>query len=201
MEAEDPLSELADIHLPDAVSFWPPAPGWWLVGALLLAALAYGGLLLFRRWQQQRRLAMALHELEQVYKLYTSWQQSSETDAGQAGLTLLHGCNSVLKRVALVHYPEQEVASLSGQSWLRFLDRTGATDAFSTGSARVLGDGSYRRSFAADNETCEAIVQAVQQWIKRQYRVAHAQAQQQARAATPDAEPGNEQTPSAEAQA
>ena len=34
METEDPLSQLADIHLPEAVSAWPPAVGWWLLAGL-----------------------------------------------------------------------------------------------------------------------------------------------------------------------
>ena len=32
---------LRDIHLPDAVSWWPPAIGWWLL-AIIIVALAYG---------------------------------------------------------------------------------------------------------------------------------------------------------------
>jgi hypothetical protein len=152
------------------VSFWPPAPGWWLLAVLLLAALVFAGVLLFRRWQRQQKLTMALREIQHVHKLYATWQQSTQGDAGQAGLALLQGCNSVLKRVALVHYPEQEVASLNGRAWLQFLDRTGNTDTFSNGSGRVLGDGGYRPSFLADEATAAALVQLVQNWITRQYR-------------------------------
>lgn len=55
MEAEDPLSQLADIHLPADVSFWPPAPGWWVLAALLMCGLCLLGLVQFRRWQQRQR--------------------------------------------------------------------------------------------------------------------------------------------------
>ncbi|MDP7406676.1 MAG: DUF4381 domain-containing protein, partial [SAR324 cluster bacterium] len=28
---QDPLAALRDVHLPPAVSWWPPAPGWWII--------------------------------------------------------------------------------------------------------------------------------------------------------------------------
>ncbi len=166
MEAEDPLKDLADIHLPATVSWWPPAPVWWLLAALVVAALAYAALLLFRRWQQGQRLKVAVSEIRTAL---ASWQQANAIDAGQAGLALLYACNSTLKRVALVHYPDSDVASLHGRAWLAFLDQSGLTNDFSKGPAQVLADGSYRRSFITDAATATALTTAAEHWISRQY--------------------------------
>jgi hypothetical protein len=181
VEAEDPLKDLADIHLPATVSWWPPAPVWWLVAALVVAALAYAGLLLFRRWQQGERLKLAVSEIRTAL---ANWQQANAVDAGQAGLALLYACNSTLKRVALVHYPDTDVASLHGRAWLAFLDHSGLTNDFTNGPAQALADGGYRRSYTADATTAAALAAAAERWISRQYT----QAPQHSQAARPAAD-------------
>ncbi|HCH75615.1 MAG TPA: DUF4381 domain-containing protein, partial [Pseudomonas sp.] len=45
----NPLDQLAPLISPDPISWWPPAPGWWLLGLVLLMAL---GLL----WRLRHRL-------------------------------------------------------------------------------------------------------------------------------------------------
>jgi hypothetical protein len=167
VEAEDPLKELADIHLPDAVSFWPPAPGWWVLAAIVLSLLAYVAFLQFRRWQQAQRLKAALSELT---RLQQQWQKTPDAERANKLVQVLHSCNSVLKRVALVHYPAALVASLNGQAWLRFLDHSGNTKQFSSGAAQLLADGAYRRSANADANTVNTLFQLCQQWIAQQYQ-------------------------------
>src|SRR5690606_20856396 len=61
---------LRDLHLPDPVGWWPLAPGWWILLALVLVALllAWRVLHLRRRRNAARRLALAeLARLEAAY--------------------------------------------------------------------------------------------------------------------------------------
>jgi len=50
---------LRDIHLPEPVGWWPPAPGWWALLALALAGAAAWGWLAWRRRTRVRRAALA----------------------------------------------------------------------------------------------------------------------------------------------
>lgn len=161
MEAEDPLSELADIHLPDAVGVWPPAPGWWVLAALALLALVF----LYRRQLARvflrRRLGSALRELDAAYAEFT---QAAERNA--AGLRLLQTFNAILKRVALVHFSDPELPRLNGRAWLRFLDEKTGTADFTVGAGQPLGDGIYRPVFDADAEALHALCR---RWIEHCY--------------------------------
>lgn len=46
------LQQLRDIQTPDAIGWWPPAPGWWLVTLFCIVALGYT-LFALRRYRRQ----------------------------------------------------------------------------------------------------------------------------------------------------
>lgn len=98
------LNNLYDIVVPEQPPLWPLANEvWWLL-ALLAMVVA---VVVFQRRQAKKRNA---------YR--------------QAGLALLEGASTVhdvsviLKRVALVAYPREQVASLYGEEWAGFLQQT-----------------------------------------------------------------------------
>ncbi|MDR0779220.1 MAG: DUF4381 domain-containing protein [Pseudomonadales bacterium] len=167
MEAQDPLKDLADIHLPDPVSLWPLALGWWVLAAFALALLVYAGLRYAIHWRGQQRLKAALRELDGAYHRYQQTARSQGLGGNAAGLEFLHGCNAVLKRVALLHHPAPVVARLHGEAWLGFLDSRGNTHDFSTGSGRILGDGGYRPTFNGD---AAALHTLCARWVRHAYR-------------------------------
>jgi len=144
------LSQLRDIHLPAPVSWWPPAPGWWLLLALLLTLLLFGYWLLRRRRQNAWRRE-ALAQLQQL--------RGSNEATTAAQLSVL------LRRVAISRYPQAEVASLTGEAWLAFLDKTlGEGSPFQSGPGRALLTGPYAATVDLD---APALLTLVERWIKR----------------------------------
>lgn len=126
---------LRDLHLPEPVSWWPLAPGWWFVIALALLLLAY----LARRWWQMRARGAArrfalrqLRALEQAY--------AEHRDVVRFGAD----ASALLRRTMLAYAPRQDVAGLAGEAWLRWLDRDLAQPLFASGPGRILLDLPYR---------------------------------------------------------
>lgn len=111
-EASDPLSELRDIHLPVEPFFWPPAPGWWLLGVLLVVLLVSLAAWL-RRLSVQRRPAREVSRmLEDI--------ESELARGGDLSLAARR-TSELLHRYLLAHYPREQVAGLHGESLAGFL--------------------------------------------------------------------------------
>ncbi|MFA5700426.1 MAG: DUF4381 domain-containing protein [Desulfuromonas sp.] len=167
----DPLAQLRDIHLPDAVSWWPPAPGWWLVaGVAGLVLVVLGWWLQKRRRSQQllqwqrRGQRLALQELERLRREQLT---SPETLVGELSV--------LLRRVAILHYPASNCAALLGQEWLQFLDRTLGAGAdggegfeanpFSAGVGRCLADTPYQPPGRTPVDSA-ALLDLAQRWLE-----------------------------------
>ena len=114
MNTQDPLAQLRDIHLPQAISWWPPAIGWWL---LVLLALLLVALLLYYLRRYYLATVFRREGKRLLLQLYHLWQREGDSQG------YLQGVNEVLKRTVLLRFPEQDTASLSGERWTNFLDR------------------------------------------------------------------------------
>ncbi|MDH3347463.1 MAG: DUF4381 domain-containing protein [Desulfobulbaceae bacterium] len=147
---QDPLAQLRPLHSPDPITWWPPAPGWWLL------VLVIGTLIGLIVWQLRRTKLKraALLELKQIRAMQVSGEEKIRS------LSLL------LKRYVLAIYPGKEVASLTGESWLRFLDqRLGQpSKPFQKGVGQVFGIGLYGPKIECD---LDQLCGLVSQWIKK----------------------------------
>lgn len=143
------LSQLHDIHLPDSILWWPPALGWWLLLSLLLVSMA-AGYWFYRRHQRQRWRREALAELQRLQQQPLSAKE------------LIIELSMLLRRVAISRFPRDEVASLTGEKWLAFLDRQMKAPGFQQ-QGRLLITAPYNNSAVADaHELCAMC----ERWIK-----------------------------------
>jgi hypothetical protein len=98
------LDKLRDIVVPEPPPLWPLAPGMWVLLGLIVLTL----LLIAWRWRAARK--------RNAYR--------------KAGLVLLNNARStqdisvLMKRVALAAFPRETVASLYGDEWTAFLNKT-----------------------------------------------------------------------------
>jgi hypothetical protein len=115
MPKTEQLNQLRDIHVPDPIGWWPPAPGWIILTVLVMIALGFITRRVIRHLLNQRSKRKALRVLQQYRQDYLKHHNSPLTCACLSEL---------LKRVALIYYPRTQVASLQGQAWIDFLTRT-----------------------------------------------------------------------------
>ncbi len=144
------LAKLKDVHLPAEVSWWPLAIGWWLLIFFFISALV--AFIIYRVHQTKKfRLSkIAIKEIEAV--------ASSDDEDWLIQLEVL------LKRVSLGHFPKQQVASLTQDSWIQFLIQTGA-NVWNDESLILLKDSVYQDANNISSTNKEQLFAQSKQWI------------------------------------
>lgn len=159
MTGADPLAGLRAYHLPDAPSWWPPAPGWWVLALLLLVAAVSSAWWIARRRRCHAAARQAERELGQ---LHANLKEHGDARA------FVRGLSKLLRRFALAAFARREVASLTGDDWLKFLDRHGGGGRFLAGPGRQLLEAPYRPSVDVSTED---LLVLVQEWIRHNQEV------------------------------
>ncbi len=144
---------LRDLHLPEPVGWWPPAPGWWVLIALAAIAAAW---LTLRYLDYRRREAPRRHALRQFKAACRDYVQHGD------GVRLARELSALTRRTMLAYAPRADVAGLTGETWLEFLDRGLDRPHFRDGDGRALIEWPYRRpGTQIDRSDVAALVDAV----------------------------------------
>lgn len=154
---------LHDLHLPPPVGWWPPAPGWWVLAAVALTALLLGAL----AWRNRRRRPVPGHA-DMVAEVWRTWRDLRRTVADpEAMADGVRQLSALVRRVALTLHARGEVAGLSGEEWLRFLDTPLGGTEFRNGPGRILASAPYQpgpgQMGPGDIERC---MQLCERWLR-----------------------------------
>lgn len=119
------IDGLQDIQLPDPISAWQLAWGWWVLLALMII-IATGSFIYWRknryRFFAKQRLVVYLNDFEQTQNLHLYCQQAAQ----------------LLRELAITRYGREAVSSLSGRAWIIFLNTKVKTPLFNDNIADYL---------------------------------------------------------------
>lgn len=143
------MANLEEITPPEPIAFTPQTIGWYLLVGALGIALGWVAWRLWKRWRANAYRRFALAELAEI---------ESPREVPE-----------LLKRVAMVAYSRAEVAELSNQAWLGFLDGTLGTKEFTRGVGHLLPElaydpGSLSRISAGDKQK---LLSLARRWIRK----------------------------------
>ena len=149
------IQGIAEVVAPEPVSWVPVTLGWRVLAAAILLWVFYRGYRRYRAWQRDRYRRVALSELDRLREL-------------QPAIALAQIAR-ILKSTALAAFPRTEVAGLSGERWLDWLQSTTDTPVFSERSRELLIDSQYCAAPDIDADALRLLARDCEAWI-RQHR-------------------------------
>lgn len=145
---QDNLPELRDIHLPEGVSAFPIANGWWLsLAGIVLLFLLIQFILYLRRYSKARYALKLLNEISAENVVMAAKEMSE-----------------ILRRICVLKY--KEAAVLLGPDWIVFLNTKSKTP-IENKSAELLINAPYipQESSTYTNQDLENLRSFCKKWI------------------------------------
>ncbi len=150
---------LRDIHLPDAISWWPLAPGWWML--LLAALLIISALLVSRKIYRSRQLKRDIQsEIDLIRSQFQKTQNRSQ---------LAKSLSILLRRASISFYPEANIAGLTGEHWLDYLDKTTVKPSekfsFNSDTGKILLTAPYLPENTELDFDAQSLINQCESWL------------------------------------
>ncbi len=156
----DPQSlDLRDIHLPDPISWWPIAPGWWIVLASFVLLLV--SIYVIRKIYLSRQLKRDIStEIEHIKRQFEQTKNKSQ---------LAKSLSVLLRRASISFYPAKYIAGLTGEKWLALLDQSNVKPLndlkFQSDVGKVLISAPYQSEDSLTDYDTSALIRLCESWL------------------------------------
>ena len=151
--------DLRDIHLPEPISWWPIAPGWWMLiaSALLIIAVIF----ILRKMYLGKQLKRDINsELENIKQQFQKTQNKSQ---------LAKSLSILLRRASISYYPKTDIAGLTGEHWLAYLDKTNLkhskNNSFKSNAGKVLLSAPYLPDSTKLDFDAQSLIELCESWL------------------------------------
>ena len=155
---------LRDIHLPEPISWWPIAPGWWIIFAslFLLIVVIFIAKRMYISKQLKRDIKAELKNIKQQF------QQTQNKPQLAKALSVL------LRRASMSYYPKTDIAGLTGDHWLSYLDESNANASagnnFQSDTGKVLLSAPYLPDNTVLDFDAQTLIQLCESWLQSPHK-------------------------------
>lgn len=148
----DLLQQLRDIHVLSSPSWWPLAPGYWILAGLVIAT-ALWLIIHYRRSGVRRAAQREFSELVSAYEQHDN------------ALALATDVSVLLRRTAMTLEARDSVAAITGDQWIEQLEEIAHSDdyTFSSPVRKVLTKEIYKKN---GDIPVDQLLKECRSWIK-----------------------------------
>lgn len=147
---------LRDIHLPETVSWWPPAIGWWIL-LLLSLLILYVLFVWVTKWLQPKLNKSAKVEVD---KVLAAWQQH------QNAHRLVQQMSQTIRRIGISYLTREEYAGLVGEAWYQQVNQLVQNNPFSDQVIKLLIHAPYQKKPELDDAQVAQLIAETQSWVQ-----------------------------------
>lgn len=147
------LSGLRDIHLPEIPSLWPLPISFWILLVVVLITVFLGRAV----WKRIHRITARKYANNEVESLTKRFSGNNYKIASEICL--------LLRRIALMKFKREDVSSLSGKAWRRFLEDTTKKPVFEGEAGDIVENIMFIPSDRFHFRDITALTVAAKEWI------------------------------------
>ena len=151
---EQNTDSLRDIHLPDAISWWPPAVGWWVLLALTIVAFIFISKL-YRRITYTPLNKVVDNTFKNIIAEYK--KNNNESD-------FIIKTSQFLRQTAMSYSGRNNVAQVTGEQWIQTLNNLTEENYFNEKIKKTLINAPYQKDINID---AEQLINTIQNWLDK----------------------------------
>jgi len=154
----NPLEGLAlrDIHLPEPVSWWPPAAGWWLSFAVVIGSV----LLITWLIKKMRQPVLKKRAIEQLRKTIDSYQLHGDKQL------LVQQLSMVVRRIVISYGDREKVAAVTGVNWWQAINSLDEKKSLPGDMIKMLTLWPYQKDPQISDQDIEQLISQLQNWSR-----------------------------------
>lgn len=154
---------LEPLIAPPDVSWWPLAPIWWILIAVILLITLTIIVYIIHKKNKHKPIIVDKQIIDPFRQEALKELNSFERPYQQPVGPWLQKINILLKRICITRYPTENTKLMIGKDWLIFL--SSKCPEANIQAYSVLVDKEYHPDYILDNTTIDHLYSSIEKWI------------------------------------